>query len=172
MLSSLMAKLIFLLSLLQLALASSSPDPVAGGAAAAAANLELRDDNNNLPSTSIQTAQCLDYERTANLSIIGAIGAYRTAFLQKSNVGTMYNARMLDAAIAKLPMLKADKALNEACGNWTQIAIDGAKANYTQGIVAQFSTEGLPVGIKAGPIIIVVVAVICILFSTLWVFII
>jgi hypothetical protein len=36
--------------------------------------------------------------------------------------------------------------------------------------VAQFTTEGLPVGILAGPEVLVIVGVIATLFSIVWVF--
>lgn len=104
------------------------------------------------------------------MSTIGLNGTYRTVLLQKSNVGTIYNARMMDAAIKKLPPMTADVTLNMACGNKTQIALVEAEKNFTQGIVAQFDTKGLPVGIKAGPEVIVVIAVICVVFSGVWVF--
>ena len=104
------------------------------------------------------------------MSTIGKNGSYRTVLLQKSNIGTMYNAKMMDAAVKKLPKLTADKALNEACGNWTEIAHREAAINFTQGIVAQFTTDGLPVGIKAGPIVVIIVGVIVSMFSIVWVF--
>lgn len=90
--------------------------------------------------------------------------------MQKSNVGTIYNARMMDAAIAKLPRLTADQMLNTVCGNWTDIALREAEANFTRGVVAQFTTTGLPVGIKAGPEVIGIVVTICALFSVVWIF--
>lgn len=113
---------------------------------------------------------CLDYSMTANMSIISATPSYRTVFIQKANVGTIATARMLNAAQAKLPALTADAALNQQCGNLTTVAITEAEKNFTQGIVAQFTTAGLPVGIKSGPEVIVVVATICALFSMVWVF--
>lgn len=113
---------------------------------------------------------CLDYEITANRSTIGANSTYRSAFLQKSNTGTIYNARMLDAAIKKLPALTTDQDLNRLCGNWTEIALKGAEANFSMGVVAQFSTVGLPVGIEAGPEVVGIVGGIAVLMSMVWVF--
>jgi hypothetical protein len=120
--------------------------------------------------TPSQTELCLDYERTANMSTIGANGTYRTVLMQKANVGTIYSARMMDAAIKKLIPLTGDKTLNDKCGNWTEIALTEAEKNFTQGIVAQFTTTGLPVGIKAGPEVIVIVAATSMIFSLVWVF--
>lgn len=103
------------------------------------------------------------------MSTIGANGTYRTVLMQKSSTGTIYNARMMDAAIAKLPALTADASLNEACGNWTEIALREAERNFTMGVVAQFTTEGLPVGIVAGPMVLGICASIVTLFSVVWV---
>ncbi|KAH9881820.1 hypothetical protein J1614_000991 [Plenodomus biglobosus] len=130
-----------------------------------AAKLEVR----QVSATPSQAELCLDYERTANLSTIGANSSYRTVLMQKSNVGTMFNARMMDAAIKKLPALTADQTLNTVCGNWTEIALNGAAANFTRGIVAQFTTEGLPVGLKAGPMVIGVATFISVVFSVVWI---
>lgn len=130
------------------------------------AKLEVR----QVSATPSQAELCLDYEITANMSTVGANGSYRTVVMQKANVGTIYSARMMDAAIAKLPALTADATLNNACGNWTEIAFREAEANFTRGIVAQYTTEGLPVGIKAGPEVVGIVVVICTLFSVVWVF--
>lgn len=154
MYSSLLANLLVLLSVLGFVAAASD------------AKLEVR-------QTSVTPSQqelCFDYEWTANMSTIGANGTYRTVLLQKSNVGTIYNARMMDAAIKKLPALTADRELNARCGNKTAIALTEAEKNFTQGIVAQFTTEGLPVGIKAGPEVIFVVGAVSIVFSLVWVF--
>lgn len=104
------------------------------------------------------------------MSTIGANGTYRTVLLQKSSTGTIYNARMMDAAIAKLPKLTADTILNSACGNWTEIALREAERNFTLGMVAQFTTEGLPVGILAGPMLLPLIGAICTLFSVVWIF--
>jgi GH25 family lysozyme M1 (1,4-beta-N-acetylmuramidase) len=131
-----------------------------------AAKFEVR----QVPATPSQTELCLDYEWTANMSTISANGSYRTVLLQKSNVGTIYNARMMDAAQKKLPTLTADPVLNAACGNKTEIALREAEKNFTMGIVAQFTTEGLPVGIESGPLVIINVAIICVIFSVVWVF--
>jgi hypothetical protein len=152
--SSLITNILFLLTLLNLVAA----DP--------ASNLAVR-------QTSITPSQqqlCTDYEWTANMSTIGANGTYRTVLLQKSNVGTIYNARMMDAAIKKLPALTADVTLNMECGNKTQIALVEAEKNYTQGIVAQFDLVGLPVGIRAGPVVIFVVGAVSLIFSGVWIF--
>jgi hypothetical protein len=158
MLSSLLATI-----LLVLGFVAAAPGPLA---VVPAAKLTLR----QVSVTPSQTDLCLDYERTANMSTIGANSSYRTVLMQKLNVGTMFSARMMDAAISKLPPLTVNKDLNDKCGNWTQIALTEAERNFTMGIVAQFTTEGLPVGIKAGPEVAVIIGAICILFSVVWVF--
>ncbi|KAL1591392.1 hypothetical protein SLS60_012005 [Paraconiothyrium brasiliense] len=124
---------------------------------------------NPLPTTQVGDP-CLDYSVTANMSTISANSSYRAAFMQKAPVGTIITARMLNAAQAKLPALTADVALNQQCGNLTQLAFTEAANNFSNGIVAQFTTEGLPVGIKAGPEVVVIVGAICALFSIVWVF--
>lgn len=154
--SSLITNILLLLNILGFVAAAEIP----------AAKVEVRQSS----GTTSQAELCADYQWTANMSTIGANGTYRTVLLQKSNVGTIYNARMMDAAIKKLPTLTADRILNEVCGNWTEIALREAANNFTRGIVAQFTTEGLPVGIKAGPEVIFVVGAVSIIFSLVWVF--
>jgi hypothetical protein len=110
---------------------------------------------------------CLDYSITANLSTIGANSTYRSAFLQASPLGNFPNAKMLNAAIAKLPKLTRDVGLNKACGNLTTVAFTEAEQNYTKGIVAQFSgLKGDQQSIQsAGPELIAIVAVVCMCFG-------
>jgi hypothetical protein len=162
MLSTLFTNILLLLSFLHLAAAVPGPRP---SIAQEQSKVEIR----QVSATPSQADLCLDYERTANMSTIGANGTYRTVLLQKSNTGTIYNARMMDAAIKKLPALTADAALNTECGNWTEIALREAETNFTMGIVAQFTTEGLPVGILAGPMVLAVCGSIVTLFSIVWV---
>lgn len=157
--SNLLTNLFLLLAALNLISASSLHLPLA-------AKLDVR----QVSAVPSQAEKCLDYEITANMSTVGANGTYRTVVMQKANVGTIYSARMMNAAIAKLPALTADQVLNDACGNWTEIALREAEANFTQGIVAQYTTEGLPVGIKAGPEVVIICAVITVIFSVVWVF--
>jgi hypothetical protein len=159
--SSILAKIFFFLSVLHLAVAASEIK-----FEVPAAQLEVR----QVSTTPSQAELCLDYERTANMSTIGANSTYRTVLMQKANVGTIYSARMMDAAIAKLPALTADRTLNSACGNWTEIALKEAEANFTQGIVAQFTTDGLPVGIYAGPVLIPIFVACCAIMSVVWIF--
>lgn len=159
MLSTLLTNILLLLSFFHLSAAVPSAIP-------SIAPVQVRQAS-AVPS---QAELCLDYERTANMSTIGANGTYRTVLLQKSSTGTIYNARMMDAAIAKLPKLTADTILNMACGNWTEIALREAERNFTLGVVAQFTTEGLPVGILAGPMLLGICATISTLFSLVWVF--
>jgi hypothetical protein len=154
--SSILANIVLLLSILGFVAASEMP----------AAKLEAR----QVPAQLSMMEMCLDYEVTANMSTIGANSSYRTVFMQKAPVGTIITARMLNAAMAKLPALTADQMLNNACTNKTAIALQEAERNFTQGIVAQYTTEGLPVGIKAGPEVIFIVAAICVIFSMTWVF--
>lgn len=161
MLSTLLKNILIFLSLLHFSAAIPSAKP-----SIAQVQVQVR----QVSATPSQADLCLDYERTANMSTIGANGTYRTVLMQKSSTGTIFNARMMDAAIAKLPKLTADAILNTACGNWTEIALREAEKNFTLGVVAQFTTEGLPVGIVAGPMLIGLVAIISTLFSVVWIF--
>lgn len=160
MFSRIITNILLFLSLLHLSAGVPGPrHPVP------AAKLTVR----QVSATPSQADLCLDYERTANMSTIGANGTYRTVLLQKSSTGTIYNSRMMNAAIVKLPKLTADTTLNAACGNWTEIALREAERNFTLGMVAQFTTEGLPVGIVAGPMLIGIVGAIVALFSVVWI---
>ncbi|OCL12805.1 hypothetical protein AOQ84DRAFT_360309 [Glonium stellatum] len=155
--NSLLTNIILLLSLFYVAVIAS-PDklPVA---------LSVRQTSAPIDS------ECLTYSRTANLSTIGANSTYRSAFLQASNVGTLMNSRMLDAAIQKLPALTRDAALNKACGNLTTIALTEAERNFTMGVVAQFSgLVGNPQSIKAGPELLAIVAAVVLVFGGVWMF--
>jgi len=157
--SAFLANILFFLSLFGFVAATSE-------AVLPAAKLEAR----QVSATPTQAELCLDYERTANLSTIGKNGSYRTVLMQKANVGTIYSARMMDAAIAKLPALTADRLLNAACGNWTQIALVEAEKNFTRGIVGQYTTEGLPVGILADTTVIWTVGAVATIMSMVWIF--
>jgi hypothetical protein len=155
----LFASLLVLLSVFQLAVAAPGEYP--------AVELVVRQSTTaaTTPATS-----CAEYSTIANMSVIGSNSSYRAAFLQKSPVGTIPNARMLNAAMAKLPALTADPTLNSQCGNLTTVATTEAANNFTAGIVAQFTTAGLPVGIKAGPEVIITVLSCCVILSGVWIF--
>ena len=109
--SSLLANIVLLLSVFHLAVAASEPRYIAG-AAKLESNLKVR----QASATPSQADACLDYERTANLSTVGANSSYRTVFMQKVNLGTIYSMRLMDDATAKLPALTANQTLNKQCG--------------------------------------------------------
>lgn len=111
---------------------------------------------------------CSEYSRIANLSTIGANSTYRATFFQASPNGNQFNAEVLDTAIKKLPSVIMDKALNDACGNLTALALVEAERNFTQRIVAQFSNIPLPEPLTTGPII-AVVCVSIVLFCGTWI---
>lgn len=90
------------------------------------------------------------------MSVIGTNSSYRAAFIESSPIGTLQNMAMLNGAMAALPPLTADAALNTACGNLTTIATEQAAVNFTQGVVAQFTFVGNPSSVVNGPIMIVV----------------
>ncbi|KAJ0160799.1 hypothetical protein CTA2_7269 [Colletotrichum tanaceti] len=92
------------------------------------------------PTTGRTTAvSCGEYARIANLSAVGTNSSYRATFFEASPAGNSFNAAVLDTAIAKLPSVIMDRALNEACGNLTALAIREAANNFTIRTVLQFS---------------------------------
>ncbi|KAI1447786.1 hypothetical protein F5Y02DRAFT_378522 [Annulohypoxylon stygium] len=88
---------------------------------------------------------CQNYARVANLSTVGLNSTYRAAFLRSSNLGTFDARAILDVESPKLMGLMMDVQLNQQCGNLSQVAIDGAAANLTQGTVL-----GLPIADAPG----------------------
>lgn len=100
-----------------------------------------------------QGQACAQYSMVANLSVIGANSSYRAAFLESSPQGTLVNAAILNKAIAQNTALALDPALNQACGNSTELAITEAANNFTKNIVAQFTFVGNPSAVTVGPII-------------------
>ncbi|KAM0282144.1 hypothetical protein ACHAQH_003184 [Verticillium albo-atrum] len=85
--------------------------------------------------------QCLEYSRTANFSTIGSNITLRSAFIQAAPVGTHASLNFLAAMVVALPPMTANVALNDACGNLTTIAAVEAQRNFSQGIVAGFTTS-------------------------------
>ncbi|KAK1459807.1 hypothetical protein CMEL01_02806 [Colletotrichum melonis] len=93
------------------------------------------------PTTPAQSTimSCGEYSRIANLSTVGANSTYRATFFEASPNGNQFNAEVLDTAILKLPTVIMDRALNEACGNLTALAIQEAANNFSIRTVLQFS---------------------------------
>ncbi|KIX06991.1 uncharacterized protein Z518_04967 [Rhinocladiella mackenziei CBS 650.93] len=89
----------------------------------------------------VSQSTCDEYSRIANFSIVGANSTYRSAYLQASPQGTDPAREPLDDAIAQLPSFQFDTEINDECGNLTEVAIEGAAANFTQGTVLQFSVN-------------------------------
>ncbi|KAI1462156.1 hypothetical protein F4805DRAFT_412243 [Annulohypoxylon moriforme] len=113
------------------------------------------------PSANAATsAICQNYARVANLSTVGLNSTYRAAFLRSSNLGTFDARAILDVESPKLMGMMMDVQLNQQCGNLSQIAIDGAAANLTQGTVLGLTiadAPGIAVDAAAMPIIQVVI---------------
>lgn len=116
--------------------------------------------------------ECLNYARIANLSTVGTNSTLRSAFLQSSTTGTLYDKRMFTDAQLKLPALTANISLNAACQNWTAIALVESERNYSQRIVLQFANvPENPQSIKsAGPELIAIVSFIFLIFFSVWCF--
>ncbi|XDG07228.1 hypothetical protein ABKA04_006843 [Annulohypoxylon sp. FPYF3050] len=96
-------------------------------------------------ATAANSPICQNYARVANLSTVGLNSTYRAAFLRSSNLGTFDARAILDVESPKLMGLMMDVQLNQQCGNLSQVAIDGAAANLTQGTVL-----GLPIADAPG----------------------
>lgn len=99
---------------------------------------------------------CQQYSMVANLSAIGSNSTIRSAFLEASPVGTMFNSAMLNVMQADAMNLSKDVELNQACGNLTAIALEQVGVNFTMGIVGQFMFTGNPVSVVNGPIIVAI----------------
>ncbi|KAK5193312.1 hypothetical protein LTR92_006681 [Exophiala xenobiotica] len=84
-----------------------------------------------------RTDQCAEYSTIANLSIVAANATYRAAYLQASTEGTDPTTAPLDAALAQLPNFQFNTTVNKECGNLTEVAIEGAATNFTNGVVLQ-----------------------------------
>ncbi|KAK8016400.1 hypothetical protein PG993_014589 [Apiospora rasikravindrae] len=111
---------------------------------------------------------CAEYSRIANLTIIGKNSTYRAAFLRSGPFGTDQMSGMVDQAAVLLPPLTLDKTLNAQCGNSTAIALAGAEANFTQGIVADFTIAEAPgIGVE-GFTTMIIVTVITIFMGLVW----
>lgn len=98
----------------------------------------------------VMPATCLEYSRVANYSTIGTNSTYRASFQQASPHGTDQASGILDSATAKLPDFKFNAAINARCGNLSQVAVAGAEANFTQGIVAEFRISAASPGLRGG----------------------
>lgn len=116
--------------------------------------------------------ECLDYARIANISTVGLNSTLRSAYLQSSTTGTLYDKRMFTDASLKLPALTANVTLNALCQNWTAIALVESERNYSQRVVLQFANvPENPQSIKsAGPELIAIVSFIFVIFFAVWCF--
>lgn len=109
------------------------------------------------PGTVLETAQaCQQYSMVANMSAIGSNATIRSAFLEASPVGTMFNAAMLNVMQADAMKLSMDVQLNQACGNLTAVALQQVGVNFTMGVVGQFMFMDNPTSVINGPIILIV----------------
>lgn len=102
------------------------------------------------------TPICQNYAKVANLSTVALNSTYRAAFLRSAPMGTFTSINILDTEKPKIMAMMMDAQLNQACGNLTQIAIDGAAANLTAGTVLGLpilEAPGVDVGNAAMPIV-------------------
>ncbi|KAK8122388.1 hypothetical protein PG984_011058 [Apiospora sp. TS-2023a] len=160
-----------LLSLLSLQVAAESVDVVDGlaarqapGGGAGAAAPAGGQAGGNVPTV----VSCAEYSRIANYTIIGKNSTYRAAFLRSGPFGTDQMSSMVDLAAPLLPALTLDRTLNQQCGNSTAIALAGAEANFTQGIVADFTIVEAPgIGVD-GYSTLIIVTVLTLFMGLVW----
>lgn len=104
---------------------------------------------------------CADYSRVANMSIIGLNSTLRGAFLRSAPYGTDKASSLLDTQSPKLPAYQFNVALNDRCGNLTTTAFQGADANLTNGIVAEFTILDAPgTGVEGITTLVVCIAIV------------
>lgn len=113
-------------------------------------------------------ATCAEYSTIANLSVVGSNSTYRAAYLAASPQGADPARAPLDTAEGELPKLQFDTALNAECGNLTQVAIAGAAANFTNGVVLQFKINAAPqIGAKASRMALIGIVVVVMVMDVL-----
>jgi hypothetical protein len=133
--SPLLAILLAILSLLAHTIGATPHAVYAAAEVSAAADLLV---SREQTTTSI----CTEYSSVANLSTIGLNSTYRAAFLQSSPTGTLASAKLMNDAEAKISQYQFNETTNDECGNLTALAITGAAANFSMGIVAEFKISG------------------------------
>ncbi|XXG99590.1 hypothetical protein Hte_005930 [Hypoxylon texense] len=91
-------------------------------------------------ATAAASPLCQNYATVANISTVALNSTYRAAFIRSASMGTFAAIKILDTEKPKIMSLMMDAQLNQQCGNLTQVALDGAAANLTMGVVL-----GLPI---------------------------
>ncbi|KAI1774438.1 hypothetical protein F4818DRAFT_419933 [Hypoxylon cercidicola] len=102
---------------------------------------------------------CQNYAMVANISTVALNSTLRAAFIRSAPMGTSASIKILDTEKPKIMSMMMDPQLNQQCGNLTQIAIDGAGANLTMGMVL-----GLPIleapGVDPGDVAMPIVSIV------------
>ncbi|KAI1846298.1 hypothetical protein JX265_010885 [Neoarthrinium moseri] len=110
---------------------------------------------------------CQNYAQVANRSVVGLNSTYRAAFLRSSPMGTDAASSILDTQSPKFMGLMMDVNLNQQCGNLSEIAFAGAAANFTNGIVADFTILEAPgIGVTGPTMPLVIIAIVLIMGGT------
>ncbi|KAI2603730.1 hypothetical protein GGR54DRAFT_455747 [Hypoxylon sp. NC1633] len=121
------------------------------------------------PSANAATQQvCQQYATVANLSTVALNSTYRAAFLRSTQMGTFAAISILDTEKPKLMGMMMDAKLNQECGNLSQIAIDGAALNLTQGTVLGLPILAAPGIDPASPVAPILFAAIFFIFGGTW----
>ncbi|KAI1377921.1 hypothetical protein F4677DRAFT_413903 [Hypoxylon crocopeplum] len=113
------------------------------------------------PSANAASLQnCQTYARVANLSTVALNSTLRAAFLRSAPMGTFAAISILDTEKPKIMEMMMDAQLNQACGNLTQVAIDGASTNLTNNMILGLpilEAPGVDPGDAVAPVLFVVI---------------
>ncbi|KAI0381756.1 hypothetical protein F5Y04DRAFT_254283 [Hypomontagnella monticulosa] len=104
----------------------------------------------------INSPVCQNYAIVANFSTVALNSTYRAAFLRSSSMGTFAAINVIDSQKPMYMDMMFDQALNQQCGNLSQIALDGAEKNLTEGVVLGLQileAPGVTPGSAAMPIV-------------------
>ncbi|KAI1407028.1 hypothetical protein F5Y13DRAFT_142117 [Hypoxylon sp. FL1857] len=119
-------------------------------------------------ANAINSPVCQNYARVANLSTVALNATYRAAFLRSSSMGTFAARSILDVESPKLMGMMMDQKLNQQCGNLSQVALDGAAANLTQGNVLGLTILDAPGVTPDSPAMPIVQVAIFLLMGGTW----
>ncbi|KAI1143129.1 hypothetical protein F5Y05DRAFT_143478 [Hypoxylon sp. FL0543] len=119
-------------------------------------------------ANAVNSPICQNYARVANLSTVALNATYRAAFLRSSSMGTFAARSILDVESPKLMGMMMDAQLNQQCGNLSQVALDGAAANLTQGTVLGLTILDAPGVVPDSPAMPIVQIAIFLLMGGTW----
>ncbi|KAI2641729.1 hypothetical protein GGS26DRAFT_15021 [Hypomontagnella submonticulosa] len=116
----------------------------------------------------INSPTCQNYAIVANFSTVALNATYRAAFLRSSSLGTFAARDIIDRQKPMYMGMMFDKALNQQCGNLSQIAMDGAAKNLTEGVVLDLKILDAPGVVPGSPAMPIVQIAIFLLMGGTW----